>query len=48
MGTGDKDELAFPDHCRIRDPDAVCAEGRRVIPAITPGAFAFGGRAVAA
>jgi uncharacterized protein DUF402 len=43
----DEDEMAerlgFPDHYWVSDPDAVWAEGRRVIPQIEAGAFPFDG-----
>jgi hypothetical protein len=37
------ERLGFPDHYWVSDPDAVWAEGRRVIPAIEAGEFPFDG-----
>jgi hypothetical protein len=43
----DEDEmterLGFPDHYWVADPEAVWAEGRRVIPVIEAGGFPFDG-----
>ncbi len=37
------ERLGFPDHYWVSDPDAVWAEGRRVIPSIEAGVFPFDG-----
>lgn len=37
------ERLAFPDHYWVRDPEAVWAEGRRVVPLIEAGVFPFDG-----
>ena len=37
------ERLGFPDHYWVSDPDAVWAEGRRVIPKIEAGEFPFDG-----